>query len=83
MQTTSGTTPGSPNQEQEKLISPFEEIKDMNLIKATNILLSSANAAQRAGALSVRDSVLIASAGEFLSTYVNSLTQKSVTSDEN
>jgi hypothetical protein len=52
--------------------SPFIEIKEMNLVKATNILLSAANAAQGAGALSVRDSVLVASAGEFLTDFVNS-----------
>jgi hypothetical protein len=55
--------------------SPFIEIKEMNLVKATNILLSAANAAQGAGALSVRDSVLVASAGEFLTEYVNSKNQ--------
>lgn len=56
-------------------ISPFEEIKEMNLTKATNILLSTANAAQRSGALTVRDSVLVASAAEFLTNYVNSKNQ--------
>jgi len=60
----------------EQSISPFEEIKDMNLTKATNILLSAGNAAQRAGALSVRDSVLVASAGEFLASYVNAQIKK-------
>lgn len=51
---------------QEPPISPFEEIKDMSIPKAINILLAASNAAQRAGALSVRDSVLVASAGEYL-----------------
>lgn len=60
---------------EKKLVSPFEEIKDMNLVKATNILLSAANAAQRSGALNVRDAVLVASAGEYLSNYVNAQTQ--------
>lgn len=60
------------NNQQEKYVSPFEEAKSMNLAGAVNILLSAANAAQRSGALSVRDSVLVASAGEFLSEYVNS-----------
>jgi len=60
------------NQPQEKYVSPFEEAKAMNLPGAVNILLSAANAAQRSGALSVRDSVLVAAAGEFLSDYVNS-----------
>jgi len=56
----------------EKYVSPFEEAKTMNLPGAVNVLLSAANAAQRSGALSVRDSVLVAAAGEFLSDYVNS-----------
>ena len=60
------------NQQQEKYVSPFEEAKAMNLPGAVNILLSAANAAQRSGALSVRDSVLVAAAGEFLGDYVNS-----------
>jgi len=62
--------------EEKKLVSPFEEIKEMDAVKATNVLLSAANAAQRAGALSVRDSVLVASAGEFLTKYINSLNLK-------
>lgn len=56
---------------EKKTVSPFEEIKEMNLVKATNILLSAANAAQRSGALTVRDSVLLASAGEYLTNFVN------------
>lgn len=72
MQNNTGTTP-QPGEE--KVISPFKEIKDMGLIKATNILLSAANAAQRSGALSVRDSVLVASAGEFLTEYVNQISK--------
>ena len=72
MQNNTGTTP---NPGEEKVISPFEEIKDMGLVKATNILLSAANAAQRSGALSVRDSVLVASAGEFLTEYVNQISK--------
>lgn len=62
------------SKEKESIISPFEEIKGMNLPGSVNILLSAANAAQHAGALSVRDSVLVASAGEFLSNYVNNNT---------
>lgn len=69
---TQGTTTGAPQNQEDKIVSPFEEIKEMNLIKATNILLSAGNAAQRSGALSVRDSVLLASAGEFMTSYVNS-----------
>jgi hypothetical protein len=72
MQNNTGTTP-HPGEEQ--LVSPFEEIKDMGLVKATNILLSAANAAQRSGTLSVRDSVLVASAGEFLTEYVNQISK--------
>lgn len=53
-------------EQQEKVISPFEEIKEMNDVKAINILIQAANAAQNAGALSVRDSVLLAAAAEYL-----------------
>lgn len=60
----------APEQEQE-LKSPFEEIKDMNDIKAFNILVQAANAAQRAGALSVRDSVFVAKAAEHLQEKFN------------
>lgn len=70
MQSNTETTSHS---SEEQLTSPFKEIKDMGLVKATNILLSAANAAQRSGALSVRDSVLVASAGEFLTEYVNNV----------
>lgn len=49
-----------------ELVSPFEEVKNMNQTAATNILIQAANAAQGAGALSVRDSVLVAAAAEFL-----------------
>ena len=66
----------SPKNQEDKIVSPFEEIKGMNLVKATNILLSAANAAQRSGALSVRDAVLLASAGEFITEYVNTKTQE-------
>ena len=72
MQNNTGTTPQTG---EEQLVSPFEEIKDMELVKATNILLSAANAAQRSGTLSVRDSVLVASAGEFLTEYVNQISK--------
>lgn len=51
---------------EETLVSPFEEIKTMNYTSAVNILIQASNAAQRAGALTVRDSVLLASAAEFL-----------------
>jgi hypothetical protein len=57
--------------QREEVRSPFEEIKEMNPARATNILLSAANAAQRAGALTVRDSVLVAAAAEFLTNYIN------------
>ena len=53
-----------------EIVSPFEEVKSMNQISATNILIQAANAAQGAGALSVRDSVLVAAAAEFLTKIV-------------
>lgn len=52
--------------EQEATRSPFEEIRHMDLIKAVNIMIQAANAAQRAGALAMRDSVLVARAAEYL-----------------
>lgn len=61
--------------EQQEVKSPFEEIKDMNDIKAFNILVQAANAAQRAGALSVRDSVFVAKAAEHLGVRFNSTAQ--------
>lgn len=57
--------------EQQEVKSPFEEIKDMNDIRAFNILVQAANAAQRAGALSVRDSVFVAKAAEHLEERFN------------
>lgn len=63
------------NTEEQELKSPFEEIKDMNDIKAFNILVQSANAAQRAGALSVRDSVFVAKAAEHLGAKFNTSNQ--------
>ena len=44
----------------------------MSDIKAFNILVQAANAAQRAGALSVRDSVFVAKAAEHLGDKFNS-----------
>ena len=76
MQMTEQGVTKSPKNQEDKIVSPFEEIKEMNLVKATNILLSAANAAQRSGALSVRDSVLLASAGEFITEYVNTKTKE-------
>jgi len=46
--------------------SPFEEVKTMTDTQALNILIQAANAAQGAGALSVRDSVFVAAAAELL-----------------
>jgi hypothetical protein len=66
------------NQQAEAVASPFEEIKEMNPARATNILLSAANAAQRAGALTVRDSVFVAAAAEFLTNYINQQIQGEV-----
>ena len=62
--------------QQEQMTSPFEEVKDMSDIKAFNILVQAANAAQRAGALSVRDSVFVAKAAEHLEEMFNSVTNK-------
>jgi len=59
-----GTAPNPT--EQKEIVSPFEEVKNMNPVMAVNVLIQAANAAQGAGALSVRDSVLVASAAEFL-----------------
>lgn len=56
---------------QEEFTSPFEEVKDMSDVKAFNILVQAANAAQRAGALSVRDSVFVAKAAEHLGDKFN------------
>ena len=47
-------------------VSPFTEVKDLDFAKAVNIMIQAANAAQRAGALALRDSVLVASAAEYL-----------------
>lgn len=47
-------------------VSPFIEIKDLDFKKSINIMIQAANAAQRAGALAVRDSVLVAAAVEYL-----------------
>ncbi len=63
-------------EDKKQVTSPFDDIKGMNLPGSVNILLSAANAAQGAGALTVRDAVLVASAGEFLSNYVNNETSK-------
>jgi len=53
-------------EEKKQLVSPFDEVKDMNYTAAVNILIQAANAAQGAGALSVRDAVLVAASAEFL-----------------
>lgn len=53
-------------EKQEKVMSPFEEIRHMDLVKAVNVMIQAANAAQRAGALAMRDSVLVARAAEYL-----------------
>jgi len=52
----------------EAVVSPFEEIKAMDANKALNILFQASTAAQKAGVLSVRDSVLLAAAIEHFST---------------
>jgi len=57
------------SQEQEQtVVSPFDEVKDMDNHKALTILFQASTAAQKAGALSVRDSVLLAAAIEHFST---------------
>jgi len=55
-----------PQEKQEKAMSPFEEIRHMDIVKAVNVMIQAANAAQRAGALAMRDSVLVARAAEYL-----------------
>lgn len=52
----------SQEQQEQVLTSPFDEVKEMDTTKALNILFQAATAAQKAGALSVRDSVLLAAA---------------------
>jgi len=47
-------------------VSPFVEVQDLDFKKALNIMIQAANAAQRAGALAVRDAVLVAAAAEYL-----------------
>jgi hypothetical protein len=59
--------------QQEKMVSPFEGIKEMDDIKAFNILVQAANAAQKAGALSVSDSVYVAKAAEHLGEKFNTI----------
>jgi hypothetical protein len=55
-------------QEQEQtVVSPFDEVKDMDNQKALTILFQASTAAQKAGVLSVRDSVLLAAAIEHFS----------------
>lgn len=58
-------------EQKEEYVSPFEEIKGMGEIQAFNILVQAANAAQRAGALSTKDSVLVAKAAEVLQDSLN------------
>ena len=52
--------------QEKQQISPFEEVRSMTETQALNILIQAANAAQGAGALSVRDSVFVAAAAELL-----------------
>jgi len=47
-------------------ISPFEEVKSLTRTQAINVLIQAANAAQGAGALSVRDSIFVAASAELL-----------------
>jgi hypothetical protein len=50
----------SPQKEEQKPV--FEEIKNIDMDGALNILIQAANLAQNAGRLSVRDSVLLGKA---------------------
>jgi len=54
------------NQEQTQQISAFEEIKDMDFNKAINVLIQASNLAQQAGALTIRDSILLGAAIEIV-----------------
>jgi hypothetical protein len=68
-------------QQEEQVQSPFTEIQDMDLSRAINILIQAANAAQRAGALGLRDSVLVASAAEFMTKYNYQVSQEAVSAE--
>lgn len=70
--------------EEQKAISPFEEVKDMDSNKALNILFQAASAAQRAGILSIRDSVLLAASIEHFSMPLtsNEVQQEQSTTEE-
>lgn len=58
----------APVQEQDKQMTPiFEEIGDMDQNGALNVLVQAAGQAQAAGALTVRDSVMVAKAISILS----------------
>jgi hypothetical protein len=56
----------TPETQETPQMSPFEEVKSMTSTQALNILIQASNAAQNAGALSVRDSVFVAAAAELL-----------------
>jgi hypothetical protein len=58
----------TPKEEEKVIVSPFAEVDAMNYTSAVNILIQAANAAQGSGSLSVRDSVLVAGAAEFLTS---------------
>lgn len=49
-------------QQQPQITPVFDEVKNIDADSAVNILIQAAMAAQQTGALSVRDSVLLASA---------------------
>ena len=76
MQKVSNTQPNNTEAEAQVLSSPFEEVKNMNQVMAVNVLIQAANAARGAGALSVRDSVLVASAAEFLTQITTDTTNE-------
>lgn len=57
------TAQGTENTTNEEQITPiFEEVQGMNPGAAVNVLIQAAQLAQSTGALSVRDSVMLASA---------------------
>lgn len=56
------------NHQQTSEISPFDEIRDMDRKKAINILIQAAELAQKSGALTIRDSILLGAAIEFITS---------------
>jgi len=61
-------TQQEPMHSQEPQISAFEEIKSMDYDKAINVLIQASNLAQQAGALTIRDSILLGAAIELVNS---------------